>query len=109
MLCGEISQNKRRSLRGDPWRPCVIPLEEGTCGKEEVGGNFPLESSWINSVRGKEKLGKEKERKENKEEGKWSEKLYLISKIYRDQAVGFRRSKKQSSSTRPELRVGTRI
>ena len=57
----------------------------------------------------KEKRGKEKERKEKKEEGKWSEKIYLLSKIYEDRAVGFCRSKRQSSSMRRELRVGTRI
>ena len=48
----------------------------------------------------KEKRGKEKERKEKKEEGKWSEKLYLLSRIYGDRVVGFRRSKRQNSSTR---------
>ena len=57
----------------------------------------------------KEKGGKEKEIKEKKEEGKWSEKLYLLAKIYGDRAVGFRRSKRKISSTRRELRVGTRI
>ena len=38
----------------------------------------------------KEKGGKEKERKEKKEEGKMSEKLFLLSKIYGDRAVDFR-------------------
>ena len=33
------------------------------------------------SVGEKEKEGKEKERKEKKEEGKWSEKLFILSKI----------------------------
>ena len=55
----------------------------------------------------KRRKGKREKRKERN--GKWSEKLYLLSKIYRDRAVGFRRSKRQSSSTRQELRVGTRI
>ena len=41
--------------------------------------------------------------------GKKSEKLYLISKIYGDRAVGFRWSMRQISSMRRELRVGTRI
>ena len=45
----------------------------------------------------KEKGGKEKEIKEKKEEGKWSEKLYLLAKIYGDRAVGFRRSKRKIS------------
>ena len=78
-----------------------------------MGRNFPLESSWNNSVgeKGKrrERKRKEKERKEKEEEEKRSEKLHLISKIYRDQAIGFRRSKRQSSSTRREFYVGTRI
>ena len=38
-----------------------------------------------------------------------SEKLHLISRIYEDRVFGFRWSKRQSSSTRRELRVGTRI
>ena len=38
-----------------------------------------------------------------------SEKLPLLSRISRYWAVGFRRSKRQSSSTRQELRVGARI
>ena len=130
MLCGEISQNKRGSQRGDPWKPCVIPLEEGNqslwirqrkkikkekkmrerhVARRKVGGNFPLESSWIDLVGEKEKKRKEKERKEKKEEGKWSEKLYLLSKIYGDRAVGFRQSKRQSSSTQRELHVGIRM
>ena len=53
-----------------------------------------------NSVGEKENGGKEKEIKEKKEEGKWSEKLYLLYKIYEDRAVGFRRSKRQNSSMR---------
>ena len=57
----------------------------------------------------KEKGGKEKERKGKKEEGKWTEKLYFLFKIYGDRVVGFHRSKRQSSSTRRELHVGTRI
>ena len=75
-----------------------------TCGKEKVGRNFPLESS--GSFRWGE--GKKEETKK-KEEEKMSEKLHLLSRIYRDQVVGFHRSKRQSSSTRQELRVGTRI
>ena len=52
---------------------------------------------------------KEKEIKEMKEEEKRSEKLHLISRIYGDRAVGFRRSKRQSSSTPRDLCVGMRI
>ena len=48
---------------------------------------------------------KEKERKEKKEEEKISEKLHLLSRIY----VGFCLSKRQSLTTRRELRVGRRI
>ena len=44
-----------------------------------------------------------------KEKEKRSEKLHLLSRIYGDWAVGFCQSKRQSSSTRRELRVGTRI
>ena len=37
------------------------------------------------------------------------EKLLLLSIISSDRTVGFRRSKKESSSTRQEFRVGMRI
>ena len=47
----------------------------------------------------RENEGKEKERKEKKEEDKRSEKLHILFKIYVDQAVIFRRSKRQSSFT----------
>ena len=65
----------------------------------------------------KERKREKKEKKEKKggepcvkgEERKRSEKLYLLSKIYGDRAIGFRWSKRQSSFTRRELRVGTRI
>ena len=43
------------------------------------------------------------------EQGKMGEKLHLLSRIYGDRVVDFRPSKRQSSSTRRELRVGTRI
>ena len=75
----------------------------------KVGRNFPLESSWNNSVERREKGGKEKERKEKEEKEKRSEKIHLLSRIYEDRTVGFRRKKRQSSSTRRELRVRTRI
>ena len=52
---------------------------------------------------------REKERGEKKEEERRSERLHLLSRFYGDRAVDFRRSKRQSSSTRRELRVGTRI
>ena len=61
---------------------------------------------------GKEKTHhgrEEKKKRKMAEEGKMSEKLYLLSKIYEDRADGFRRSKRQSTSTRRELRVGIRI
>ena len=63
MLCGEISQNKGGSLRGDPWRPCVKPLEKGN------------PNLWIR-VFGGERMkngGKEiekKRKKENERKGK---------------------------------------
>ena len=59
MLCGEISQTKRGSLRGDPWRSCVITLKEGN------------PSLWIRGVRWREKG---KESKEKKEKGKKGQK-----------------------------------
>ena len=57
----------------------------------------------------REKRGKEKEIKEKKEEEKRSEKLYILSNIYGDWTISFRQSKRQSSSMRQELRLGTRI
>ena len=56
-----------------------------------------------------EKGGEEKRKKRKERRIKDSEKLHLLSKIYGDRTVGFRWSKMQSSSTRRELRVGTRI
>ena len=78
---------------------------EVTCGKEETsylncGTKFDGE---------RKSREKEKERKEKREEEKRSEKLHFLSRFYGDQIVDFRRSKRQSSSTRRELRVGTRI
>ena len=57
----------------------------------------------------RERKKKEKEREEKKEEENMSEKLHLLSRIHGDRAVGFRWSKRQSSSTRRELCVGTII
>ena len=116
---------QKGNFKGDPWRPCVIPLEkgnsslwiryrkkaneEGTCGKEKVGGYFPLESSGSIRWERREKGGKKKKEKKKKEEEKKSEKLHILSTIYGDRAIDFCRSKRQSSSTRRELHVGIRI
>ena len=59
---------------------------------------FHLNQVGINSARRRKNEGKKK-RKDKKEEEKMSEKLHLLSKIYGDRAVSFRRSKRQSSST----------
>ena len=50
---------------------------------------------------------KTEERDREKKEGKRG--FPLLSKIYEDWTVGFRPSKRQSSSTRRELPVGTKI
>ena len=57
----------------------------------------------------REERKKKKQGKKKKGVRGETEKLYLLSNIYEDQAIDFRRSKRQSSSTRRELRVGTRI
>ena len=72
----------------------------------KVGENFPLESSWKNSVGEKGKMRERKEKKEKKEEEKRSEKLHLLFRIYGYRAVGFRRSKRQCSSMRPRTSHG---
>ena len=76
-----------------------------------MGGKFPLESSWDNSVgeKGKRREIKRKEKKEKEKKKMRSEKLHILSRIHRDRAVVFHRSKRQSSTTRRELRVSTRI
>ena len=58
-----------------------------------------------------ERIGgkKEKERKENREEKKRSERLQLLSRISGDRTIEFCWSKRESSSTQRELRMGTRI
>ena len=48
---------------------------------------------------GKKKKKRERKKKEEEEE-KMTKKLYLISKICGDRAVGFHKSKRKSSSTR---------
>ena len=67
--------------------------EEVTCGKE---GDFPLDL--LDQIRWREGEleGKNKEREEKRGEEKMSEKLQLISRFHGDQAVGSRRSKRQS-------------
>ena len=40
---------------------------------------------------------------------KMSEKLHILSKFYRDRTVSFHRTKRRSSTTRRELRVGAQI
>ena len=52
--------------------------------------------------------GEKKENKEKRERGK-REKLHLLSSFFDDRIVGFRRSKRESSSSRQELQVETRI
>ena len=48
---------------------------------------------------------KEKEREKREKKYKKREKLHLLSRFYGDRTVGFRRSKKKSSSMRQDLRV----
>ena len=48
-----------------------------------------------------------REKREREREGKND--FSLLSKIYGDRTDGFRRSKRQSSSTHRELRVSTKI
>ena len=55
-------------------------------------------------------------KKQNKRDGgeragreRYFDFFFLLSKIYGNRIVGFRRSKRQSSSTHRELRVGTKI
>ena len=66
--------------------------EEETCGKEKTSYLSKLEQFGGE----KEKMREKKEKKEKEER---SEKLHLLSRIHKDRAVGFRRRKRQSSST----------
>ena len=52
---------------------------------------------------------KQKERERNEQERERKKRVPLLSKIYGNRTVGFRRSKRQSRSTHRELRVGTKI
>ena len=88
--------------------------EKGTCGKgrwEKISHlNQVGTIRWGENEKGgkeKEKEKKKKEKKRKKKE-KMSKKLHLLSRIYEDRVVGFRQSKRQSSSTQRELHVGTR-
>ena len=53
------------------------------------------------------KKGEEREREREREREIFF--LSLISKIYENWTVGFRRNKRQSSCTHRELRLGTKI
>ena len=55
------------------------------------------------------KEGRKKKEEEKKEEEKTSEKLLFLSRIQGDRTVGLHRRRRQSSSMRRELPVGTRI
>ena len=116
MLCGEISQNKKgKSKELSMEAMCHNPRERKS---KSLDKGCLVERERAKSKKGKEsKEKKENERKGKKgkgevilpvfglvygkrgEEGKYSDKLYLISKIYSDRAVDFRRSKRQSSFT----------
>ena len=64
------------------------------------------EFGWIR----KEKKRKERNRgRRGREREKGKKGFLLLSKTYGDQTDGFRRSKRQSSSTRREIHVGTKI
>ena len=77
--------------------------------RRKVGGNFPLYQVGSDSVRRAGKRRKRKREKRKERKGKWSEKLYLLSKIYGDRAIDSRRNKWQSSSRQGKLRIGARI
>ena len=77
---------------------------EVTRGKE---GTSHL-SGWDKPVERGKKCREKKER-EKREEEKRREKLLILSSFPRDSAVGVRRSKRQSSSSRRELQLETRI
>ena len=77
-----------------------------TCGNE----NIPLDFGPNNSVGGGKGWGEKKEKKEKIERRRRRrEKLHLLSSFPGDRTVGFRRSKRESSSSRQELQVETRI
>ena len=59
--------------------------------------------------KGEEGRRKKKTDQKEREKKKRKRGFLLLSKIYGDRTVDFRRSKRQSSSTRRELRMGTKI
>ena len=114
MLCGEISQNKIGKSKGGPMEAmCHNPRERKS---KSLDKGCSVEREREKKEKGKEsKESKEKKEKKRKgkrgkgevifpsfglvyekrvEEGKKSEKLYLLSKIYGDWVVGFCRSKR---------------
>ena len=63
-------------------------------------------------LKGKEEKREENKKKErggNEKREKRKRGFHILSKIYGDWAVDFRRSKKQSRSTQRELRISTKI
>ena len=78
-----------------------IRLGKGSQWESDMwkGRDFPLE--WLDQIWWREEEKREKkEREENREEEKMSEKLLLLSRFAGDRTVGFRQSKRESSSTR---------
>ena len=68
-----------------------------TCGNEDIPLDFGPNSSVEEKEEGEEEGGKRRIRRR--------EKLHLLSSFSDDRTVGFRRSKRESSSLRQELQV----
>ena len=78
--------------------------------KNESGANRAVQAD--KKEKKKEMRGGGKERRKEQREGERKRKknsFSFLSKIYGYWAIGFHRGKKQSSFTRLELRVGTKI
>ena len=76
------------------------------------GEDFPLDLCWIKFGGEREKEGrKNKKRKKEKKRKKKRRgvRSSTFLRIHENRTVGFRQSKRKSSSTRRELHVGTRI
>ena len=94
--------------------------KENEKGKEEKENekerrrrtNKRRKCGWIRRKRKeekKERRGIKKEGRNEQEREREKKRVPLLSKIYENRTIGFRRSKRQSRSMHRELRVGTKI
>ena len=85
MLYGDINQNKRKSLRGEPWRSSVIPQRK------------EIPSLWIRGVRWRDEGQKKRKEKKEKERNGKKGKVEIILLVF---GLSTRREEKRERGVR---------